>query len=288
MRAPIRPLRGAWPAWLERRADRFFWHDPSVIVRPDCDAASFRRAMDAIHVGGTYKITRDDRHAFADAMLLEHVDTTGAHLVDVGASDGSTSVDLIERAGEFASFTITDRYLELRWARTRRHIVFTDDDGECVLVVGRRLLAWPGQSRAVRALYGPVIRRARRAPRRTVTLLNPETLAVVAGDPRVTYRQHDVFAPLAPPVDVVRVANLLRRLYFGDDDIRRALEALHASLVDGGHLLVIDHHREPGIPPRAGLYGRAGETFAVVAETPDVPEIGDLVRAVGGRAPAAG
>jgi hypothetical protein len=101
----------------------------------------------------------------------------------------------------------------------------------------------------------------------------------MGADPRVTARVHDVFEVWpAPAPDVIKVANVLRRLYFSDADILRALRALLAGLAEGGHLLILDNPRLAGVDLRAGLYRRVGGRFVPVAETADPPEIADLLR----------
>lgn len=284
MRAPIRPIRERWPSWLQRRLARFFWADPTVILDAAADPEEFRGAMSAIHVGQTIKITGANRHAQCDSLLIDNVDLSSATIVDIGASDGTTSVELIGRLPGFKSYIIADLYLDMAATTVLRHTLFYDPDGACVLVAGRRLLAWPTQSRAVRLLYSPLLRIAARRDgrRRKVLLLNPEVRALIASDPRVTYQVHDVFDPWVDPrPDVIKVANLLRRLYFSDADIRRALISLLASLPEGGHLLIVDNPRIKGMGPRGGLYRRNGQRFETVARTPDIPEIDDLIVTVG-------
>jgi hypothetical protein len=236
--------------------------------------------MSIIHVGETIKITGTDRHGAADALLLDNVDLAGAALVDLGASDGSTSAELLAKLpADFGSYTIADLYLTLRAVDLGRSVVFFDPDGTCILVAGRRLLAWPSLARTVRILCAPLIARARRRPGREVLLLGPEARRWTNSDPRVTARVHDVFQPWPSPApDVIKVANVLRRLYFSDEEILRALQALLDSLEDGGHLLILDNPRVAGIDLRAGLYRRADGRFQPVAETPEVPEIADLLR----------
>ncbi len=286
MRFPLRLLRSRWPDVVERRLGRFLWDDPSVITRDDVTPAAFRDAMKAIHVGGTYKITGKDRHGPADALLVDHVDLSGASIVDMGASDGSTSVDLVERVPDFASYVIADLYLSVQRVRSGSRTVFFAPDGTCVLVVGRRLLAWPGLSPVMALMCLPTVRRARRsgAALEEVLLLNPETRRLMARDPRVSYAVHDVFEPWpGPSPDVIKVANLLRRLYFSDEDICRALRSLLASLDEGGHLLILDNPRIPGIDIRAGLFRRVQDHFELVATTTEEPEILDLVLSPGVR-----
>ena len=281
MRAPIRPIRGRWPVALESRAGRFFWSDPRVIVDGTATPETFRSAMSAVNVGETIKITGSNRHPGADQLLIDHVDLSAADIVDIGASDGSTSVDLIERIGQFGSYTIADLYLSLQAADVAGHVLLFDGSGECVLIIGRRVLGWPSISRPVAAAYAPLIRRAQDAPRREVLLLNPAARDIIENDPRVSYRVHDVFTVWegeAP--DVIKVANLLRRLYFSDERITEGLQALLRSLPEGGHLLMVDNPRIAGVDYRAGLYRRVHGRFEPVATTALEPEIADLIAAV--------
>jgi hypothetical protein len=276
---PIRPIRNRWPALLERRAERFFWVDPTVVLNPDADPDVFRRAMNAVHVGGTIKITGTNRHPRSDALLADNVDLTGKHVVDIGASDGSTSVDLIRRLPDFGRYTIADLYLHVGHRQVGRHHVFYDPAGEPILVAGRRAVAWPSLSRAVARRYAGLLRRAERSgPAERVLLLNPTAQGIVRNDPRVTYREHDVFTHWqGERPDAVKIANLLRRLYFSDAQIRQALQMVIDDLPDGGHLLIVDNPRIAGIPERGGLYRRDDGRFVLVAQTDHAPEIADLV-----------
>lgn len=286
MRAPLRPIRGRWPSWLEQLAPlrRFFRLDPLTILDDDASPEAFREAMSSIHVGGTIKITGGDRHPETDRLLIETVDLSRARIADIGASDGSTSVDLIARLPDFAAYVIADLYLTLRAVRVGRHTVLFDDQDRAVLVVGRRLMAWPELSPVVHALYRPLVVRA--AARltdegREVLLLNPQARRLIASDARITHRTHDVFTPWeGERPDVIKIANLLRRLYFDDADLLRALHAVHASLPEGGHLMIVDNPRLADPSPRAGVWRREDGGFVEVARLGE-PEIADLVARVG-------
>lgn len=287
MRVPIRALEVRWPRTLQQGAGRFFWPDPRTILDPDADPEAFRAAMSALEVGGTYKITGSNRHPEADRLVADNLDLTGAVIVDIGASDGSTALDFLAGLNGFGAYVLADLYLFVRHGTHRGRSYFFDQDGRWILVVGSRTLAWPATSKLVRGLFG----RGARAAAATldpqdVLLLNPRMRRLMAQDPRVTAVVHDIFTPWQGPApDLIKVANLLRRLYFEDAKILAALETLLAALPDGGHLLVADNPRIAGMPPRAGLYRRAGGSFEVVATTENPPEIADLVaRAGSGRA----
>lgn len=265
-RYPVRPIRGRWPAPLERRASRFFWVDPTLILDQGADDDSYRLAMNAFSMGETIKITQRDRHPEVDDLLIEHVDIQGAHILDVGASDGSTSADLIERLPDFATYTIADLHLYAEVASSRRHTVFLQTDGDPFLVVGRRLLAWPRESRIILNLYKRVIDQALRSDRQPVLLINPRVRRLADRDLRIRFAVHDVFTPWAgEPLDVVKAANLLRLDYFAADQLVDAFGAILRSLREGGHLLVANNLRAPGAPFGGGLFRKRDSRFEVVA-----------------------
>ena len=280
MRAPVRPLKGGFPRAIEDRWGRFFWTDPRVVEDRHCSAEEFRTAMAAFHVGKTIKITGVGRHHNADALLTGHVDTRGAVVLDIGASDGSTSLELLAKLPDVARFIICDLYFHLDSYRWRGRTYYFGPDDRVVLVAGKRWIAWPTQSRTVEFGVRRGAARARRRGSRTdVLLLNPDARRAVRDDDRVAMAVHDIFRPWPGELpDVIKVANLLRRLYFDDTEIAAALDALFVSLPENGHLLVVDNPRIAGIAERAGLYRRGPVTFEPVAVTPHLPEIDDLVR----------
>jgi hypothetical protein len=280
LRLPIRPIKGRWPRSLERRLGHYFRHDPAVILDEQASPEAFRAAMAVLRVGETFKITWANRHPESDSLLLNNVDLTSATIVDIGASDGSTSLDLIRRLPTFKSYVVADLYLDIYARSALGHTLFYDADGQCILAFGSRSVAWPNLSRLVRLLYWPVVVAASRHPERNrkIKLLNPALRSLMQTDPRITCQVHDVFQcwPGDRP-DVIKVANLLRRVYFSDEAICRGLDALLASLPDGGHLLLVDNPYIKGISSRAGLYCRQDGRFVAVALTEEIPEINDLV-----------
>lgn len=281
MRAPVRPLRGALPGGIEARVRRFVWTDPRVVADPECTPEQFRTAMAAFHVGKTIKITGTGRHSAGDELLVRHVPTAGHTVVDLGASDGSTSVELLAKLPDVARFVIADRYFRLECYTHRGRTYFYGPEGTLILVAGRRTLAWPTSSRPLAAWHARGAARGRElGTRAELLLLNPQARRLLADDDRVELAVHDVFTPWPEPrPDVIKVANLLRRLYFSDDEIGAALDALLESLPQGGHLLVVDNPRIEGVRERAGLYRRDGERFVAVARTAAKPEIDELVLA---------
>lgn len=109
--------------------------------------------MNAFGVGATIKITMRGRHPGVDRPLLDNVDLTKATILDIGASDGSTSVDLIERLPGFKAYVIADLYLCVQARTVRSRTLFYEPGGGCVMVAGDRVVGWQARSRMVGALY---------------------------------------------------------------------------------------------------------------------------------------
>ena len=237
--------------------------------------------MAAFHIGTTFKNTAGGRHVAGDELLIEHVDLRGATILDIGASDGATSVDLIERLGDsFAAYVITDRLLGLDAVVLGRHAVFFDSGDRCILVAGPGYVAYPTESRVVALLWRHMMTRAHGEPRSTVTLLNPRALRTIDSDPRVTSQEHDLFREWGgPPADVIKVANLLNSDYFSEDELLLALDLLTSALREGGHLLVMDNPADPlDTTATTALYRRVGRRLEEVAMTVPPPRVTGLVR----------
>lgn len=171
------------------------------------------------------------RRSRADSLLIDNVDLTDVSIVDIGASDGSTSVDLIGRFPQFRSYVIADLFLSLAATTALGQVLFYDP------IVGHRFVAWPSLSRGIRVMLSPLIAAAARGrrPRREVLMLNPAARSVIRSDERVTCAVQDVFICWPGPApDVIKVASLLRRLYLDDQEISAALAVLLESLRYGG------------------------------------------------------
>ncbi len=280
MRAPVKLSGGHWPERIRELRWVPWINDPRVAASPDPDPAAFSAAMSAFHVGDTFKITARGRHRISNQVLIDHVDLRGATILDIGASDGGTSVDLIEQANaDFAEYFITDRHLTVEAANVGRHVVFFDGSGRCILIGGPGYVAYPADSRRVARTWSRLIRKARASVPRSIQLINPDARRLIENDPRVSIREHDLFAPWdGPEPDVVKVANLLNRAYFSESDLVRAIDVLRSTVRDGGHLLIIDNPVDPtDTTARTGLYRRVGEELQAVATGQPSPEVATLI-----------
>ncbi len=266
MRVPVRLSAPGWPAAL--RHPRVSGPDPRGLLEPDgLDAESFSRAVSAFRLGGTYRTTAPGRHVQSNRVLLDHVPDRPLTVVDVGISDGSTTLELLDALGDRVGRLFgADRVLALTARRRGRWVAFFDQD-RCVLVATRHLL-----------LYAPdaLVPLFAGAPGQRVSLVQPALERRARTDERVALVTHDVFAPWpGPPADVVRLANLLNRTYFSDADIGRALSQCHRMIVPDGLLQLVENR--PGLGEQGALYRRGEAGFVRVAQVGAGSDVDGLV-----------
>jgi glycosyltransferase involved in cell wall biosynthesis len=257
MRMPIKLSRGQWPAWctalLPSRAN------PGGLVLPDRSDPSagpagertwFARHVSGLMEGGVWRSSAPGRHARTHACIARIPEAERRTILDVGASDGVTSLELIEALdGRFERIWITDRRQGVRYARRGGDLYFYDDDGGCFFISRRLYMTY-----RVAGGWFPFSRWAARviasAPAadcvqvEQLDLVQPELRGLAERDARVVVREYDLRrAWNGEAVDLIKVANLLNRAYFSPETLRDLLANLTGALRPGGRLVVIDNRR---------------------------------------------
>jgi hypothetical protein len=183
-------------------------------------------------------------------------------ILDVGASDGSTSLDLIQvLRNNFAYYYITDLNLSVRCGIDRKgSVYFVDESGTCILRVTDHFLVYYNTSRAQFLLR--MLARILLAKYRNVTewhdlvLIQPDLLKLAGRDQRIAIERYDMFTPwTGPPPDLIKVANLLNSQYFSDANLKKALDVQCANLAPDGRLLLVSEDED-------------AEKFSVFRKTP--------------------
>lgn len=261
---------GGWPAVLLARFLR-------VRVSPDAlgniralplplaeRAGLFRQAISLLNVGETYKTTGLGRTRLADEAILRLCAGRGpVALLDIGVSDGSASVELLERLRP-ARAVLTDLHPAL-YARGPRPLrVFLDGRRRLlgVKLLGLYVNLSPGGLRDT-AGFTPI------------DTANP-LLAEVHGV-RAILPFNALADRLDDPVQVIKCANVLNRAYFNEADLRAAVSNLSRSLAEGG-LLVISHNNAKYAEGEAWLALRKAGGRLVLAEEAGAHECLDLFR----------
>lgn len=252
----------------------------------------FSRVLHDLRIGGTWKRTNRGRLARTEEVLCAHLPSRfrgDIALLDLGASDGVTTVELVRalRAafGGNVQAHLADRDLWLFRYRRGAVVEYRAGDGEPILVrVGPfalRLARPRGNAGGTDPLsqWYLKLHRLRRAMALDgrISLINP----LAQGERGVTAIQMDCLVreeSLVDRMSIVRASNLLNRDYFNAAQIDRALLHIHSYLRPGGCLVVSRNHDEEGGEIEHGsLWTKTGSGFSRIANFGRGSEIGDQI-----------
>jgi hypothetical protein len=245
MRSPVKLNRAGWPTYVARLS--LAYDDPRPLAH-DLSGLSphaVSAAISCLRFGTTFKTTRPGRHEQSNRFLLDRYRGKKPVILDVGASDGSTSLDLIRALGEgFRNYFVTDLNIWVECGVDGRGIVyFRDRSGQCMLRASKRLLTYSddeGAGAVLKMIARHMLRGASRVSswRRTL-LVQPELGALAATDTRIAIMHYDMFVPWnGERPDVIKVACVLHPLHFSGDQIAEALRVQCSNLAPEGRLLL--------------------------------------------------
>jgi hypothetical protein len=270
-----RPIcTASWRRWV-------FHPDPDLLAVgiPDqsrkpsraSEFEAFTRAVSSIRVGHIHKLTASERLAETARSLARHLKGRGRveiQLLDVGGSDGTTTLDAVEdlsRALRLPVFaTLIDRYVRLERRRDGWLREYCMSDGSPVML---RIGPLGLQLSSIESTRNPVSRWLGRAYLRhrercglpeldaTFPLIHP----AVSGNERIRLIEWNVLdanPELRARFDAVRASNILNEDYFSHKEIECVLTHIHGYLVEDGLLLVSRNHLEEGVEIERGSVWR--------------------------------
>jgi hypothetical protein len=261
MRLPVKPNGAGWPAPISRLAPSS--EDPRVLT--DTDALlpphRFSEAVSALRFGSTFKTTRPRRHVKSNRYIKETYNGSKPTILDIGASDGSTSIDLIEALGDgFTLYYVTDLHITVSCGFDDRGVAyFKDREGRCVLSASSKWLAYDdpnGGWLPLRMVAKRMLARASRASNwREVPLVQPSLIRRMKSDDRVRLSQYDMFTPWTRQrPDLIKIANVLNPEYFSSSLVGRVLQVQSSRLAVGGRLMIVHGPTTRGQPERFSVY----------------------------------
>lgn len=252
MRFPVKINENCLPNWLHRYLPSK--SDPRKLLTPSTCVDYFEDCITAIKIGDTWKSTQKRRHLESDQLIVEATKRLDyPSFLEIGASAGSTSIELLDSLGDnYSRFYVTDLFFNLKCAKQGKITYFYHPlNNQCIMCVTDHVLMYEDVADAVPpfgwiAKY--LIEQALpidSTDSTLVSLLHPRLREHANGNPKIVVIEHNVFKPWAhESVDVVKVANVLNRLYFTDDEILKALIHLKNALNSKGLLLVTDNRED--------------------------------------------
>lgn len=249
MRTPVKINQHILPVWLRKLLP--CKDDPRNICWPDLNIFSFEDSISAIKIDTTWKTIRKKRHLLTDQLISEEASCIQKpSILEVGASSGSTSLDLLDRlSGSYKQYFVTDLFFTIPYKIKDNVTYFYHPlTKHCIM----RASDWYIVYEDVQAAFFPLGLIARKllacAPQYDpndslcASMLHPELKSIIDSDSRIVVKEYDIFDAWPDEmIDIIKVANVLNRTYFSDEKIRLVIVNLKNALKIGGKLIITDN-----------------------------------------------
>jgi hypothetical protein len=242
MRFPIKFNRAFWPKTLTQTLPSAT--DPRVLCHGKVEETTFTNAVSSFKFGSTYKSTQKARFPLTILEIASLPFEKQPVVLDVGASDGSTSLDLMQ-AIPFEKYYVTDLNIEVFYEVSDNITWFYDEEGTCILRVTDRWVVYPETGGAIfpfdrisRSLFAHAPKWKSDSAR--VVLINPALQA--RKEINIFIEKHNILETWPHgKADLIIAANLLNQSYFTTSEIKQALKNMLTALDGSGRIAIIDN-----------------------------------------------
>jgi len=261
--------------------------DPRNLIKGSrLSTKEFSKYIESIYFDGKFsKTTMPGRHSLSDKKILELIsDNKDARILDVGASDGSTSLDLIKKLdGNFGKYFVTDVSFSLDVIEQDRKSYFYDTvRKECIMIVSNRLIIY--HDKLSSSLIGYIAKRLiERAPKydaqmmKQISLVQPELQKLVIGNSNIKLIEWSIFEPWPEEkADIIKVANVLKTEVFSEDEITEAIKNLIENLNPDGRIIIIQNSDKE----KYSFYSKVGSSLRLEASENGGCDIDYLVKKI--------
>jgi hypothetical protein len=238
------------PDYLSALTTRFYRTERDRIVP---QASDFSEIVSSIRIGRTHKLTRPSRLQEVTSVLCGHLsraDREALDFLDVGASDGITSLETLrtlrKQLGSPVRVCALDPFVRLLKYRAGAIVEYRAPNQSPVMVrigpIGLQLSSLDSSRDPISRFLGAWYARCAALRQRmrlveTISLIHP----MVAKEPDILVLEQDILRHdpgLRLRFDVARASNVLNYSYFSRAQIADAIAHLHAYLRPHGLLLI--------------------------------------------------
>lgn len=273
MKFPIKLNKRFWPKILTYFLPSA--NDPSLLINDNLNSDDFSKAVSVLKFGKTYKATKSDRFPMMISALNQLTFINPPVILDVGASDGTASLQLINNL-DHSKYYLTDSNIEVIYQINNRIIYFYDLEYNCILIVTKRFVIYPDIQSSIFPInkFGSFL--FKNAPKITVNnqkikLINPELKCY---DERIVFQEYDILKSWPfEKIDVLLAANILNRSYFTDDNILIAINNFIACLNDSAILAIVENRNIE----KGSIFSVVGNKIELVKDINGGTEIKELI-----------
>lgn len=233
MRFPLKLNRSYWPAALVQAIPSAT--DPRILCKGIADEKTFTEAVSTFKFRTTFKLTQKTRFPLTILELASLPFEQRPIIVDIGASDGITSLDIM-RAVPFEKYYVTDLNIDVYYQDSGSATWFYDEKGVCILMASDKWIAYPDTIGAIfpfdkisQALFAHAPKWESDSAR--LKLINPTLLS--QKETNFLIEKHNILEAWPhEKADLIIAANILNRSYFTASEIKQAL--INTAIILGG------------------------------------------------------
>jgi hypothetical protein len=205
---------------------------PAVLEKVS-DPLTYAEIISRLSVGRTYKTTYFQRHNTSDDIILDTIKKSKkcnqAIFADIGASDGSGSIYLIDKLKTIGiNLLLLDKYRHIRVVKKWCCHQYVNEDN---FIIGVKIFCF--------FIYTFTFRfKTECIHHSSITLLNP---LLVKRNIGIDY--FDVFTSQSSvPFSFAKIANVFNYSYFSREQILDGLKNLHRSIENEGILFIVHNY----------------------------------------------
>lgn len=207
------------------------------------DIDKFSEAMTSFNFSGVYKTTQSGRHKQTQLFLKNEAIKLAVLpvILDIGASDGSTSLDFLNTLNNtFKKYFVTDYNIKCTYCTYRGYTYFFNTKNACFLVASKKFVFYPANKTLFSFLFKKPLLAVENLPKDELLLISKGLQEKQIDNVRIQIRDYNIFEPwVQDKADIVVVGNLLNQVYFTDSQISTALKNCYDALTENGILSII-------------------------------------------------
>lgn len=207
------------------------------------DEEKFSAAMKSFRIGQITKHTKYNRHEKTQDFLKKwsSENLINPVILDIGASDGITSLELMNNMGNsFKRYFITDYNLKCTYIKKGNRTYFFNQADNCFLIATPKFVFYPNDKWFFDLFFKKIINRLKKASREELLLINKKLQKKSESDSRIKILPYNVLEPWnMEKADILIVGNLLQRGYFTDAEIVKGIINCYNALKEYSILIIV-------------------------------------------------
>ncbi|MCK4889647.1 MAG: hypothetical protein KAS21_00190 [Candidatus Aminicenantes bacterium] len=250
--SPVRLTRSGWGKVMRNMIGSLFVVDVrKLLSEQTLEGKEFTKIVSAVRIGRAWRYTEQSRHSEADEIIQEVLTGDNKIILDVGASDGQASVELINKLkNRLKIYYLTDICFDVDiMVKKNKFYFFYPDSKKCFMVISNRFTFYrdPGSFLNPLKIFSmfALCQKYDEKKTRRINLLNPDIVKLSEDNNKIRIIEWDLFDKWEEhSPDLIKVANVLNRAYFKKKDIKKGLNNFMRILKEGGFLLLHDNKHE--------------------------------------------